>query len=167
MKILYKAFFTRTASLTLLIAGALSACGKIGVHSPSPFFEYDDGHDEKALSLAIDDLGAKYDLPSRLFIAQYYLSRYMRTGDASNAKSLKKYCQGVGSLKDLSRSNKVYDELMWFGKYLDAAAFLYVDKNPSAAKALLDSYCPMSDFDKKCRAMPATLSILMEMQKHA
>lgn len=149
MKILYKVFFTRTASLTLLIVGALSACGKIGEHPPSPFFEYDDGHDEKALSLAIDDLDTKYDLPSRLFIAQYYLSRYMRTGDASNAANLKKYYRGVGSLEDLSRSNKVYDELMWLGKYLDAAILLYVDKKPDAAKTLLDSYCPMSDFNKK------------------
>ena len=138
-----------SASVVLLVASALSACEKVGGHPPSPLFEYDDGHDEIALNLAIDELDTKYDLPGRLFIAQYYLSRYMRSGDVSDAKNLKKYYQGVSSLKGLSRSNKIYDELMWLGKYLDAAILLYVDKEPDAAKALLDSYCPMSDFSKK------------------
>lgn len=136
-------------SAVIMLATLMSGCNKSGYLDDDPLLEYDDGNDERALSLAIDDLGTKYDLPSRLFIAQYYLSRYMRTADASDAENLKKHYRGVGSLEDLSRSNKVYDELMWLGKYLDAAILLYVDKKPDAAKALLDSYCPMSDFSKK------------------
>lgn len=144
-----KSYIASATGVMILLAVLMGGCKKNGHFDDDPLVEYDRGNDQRALSLAVDDLGTKYDLPSRLFIAQYYLSRYMRTGDASDAENLKKYYRGVGSLEDRSRSNKVYDELMWLGKYLDAAILLYVDKKPSASKALLDSYCPMSDFHKK------------------
>jgi hypothetical protein len=102
---------------------------------------------------AKNDLGTKTDLADRLFIVQYDLARYLETGEHRYADEIDQYYRGVGSLdKTLSRDYiKVYDELMQLARYYDAAILLHVKKDQKAALALLDSYCPMADYEKKVR----------------
>lgn len=136
-------------SIAFCAAGFLVACEKSGNDSPFPIIEYNQGQDEKARTSAISYLNTEGDLPARLFIAQIYLSRYMRDGNKLNVEEIKKYYRGIDSVKDLSRSNKSYGQLVWLAKYLDAAILFYGDKQHEKAKKLLDSYCPFENFDEK------------------
>lgn len=148
-KTLKNYFAVLATSLALCATGFLVACERMPEESPSAIFEYNDGNDEKAITSAVSYLNTEGDLPARLFIAQFYLSRYMRDGNQSNVEEIKKYYRGIDSVKDLSKSNKIYNQLVWLGKYLDAAILFYGDKQHDKAKKLLDSYCPSTNFDEK------------------
>lgn len=145
-KICYSALAT---SIAFCAASFLGGCEKSRNDSPFPIIEYNQGQDEKARTSAISYLNTEGDLPARLFIAQFYLSRYMRDGNKLNIKEIKEYYRGIDSVKDLSRSNKLYSQLVWLGKYLDAAILFYGDKQHEQAKKLLDSYCPFANLDEK------------------
>lgn len=129
---------------------ALSACAEMSMEE-SPSSLYDHGEDEQALASAKKWLDTKYDLSVRLFIVQYELARYLETGDPSHADEIAKYYGGASTLKDPSRWHQAYDELIWLAKYFDAAILLHVKQDKKAALALLDSYCPMPEYEKKVR----------------
>lgn len=128
----------------------LSSCARMTADE-DPQGLYDVGRDAAAVASAGHWLDTKYDLPVRLFLVQYNLARYVETNDAGYVHQIDRLYQGSSSLKPYSRSNQVYEQLMWLAKYLDGAILALARHNPSKARELFDSYCPQENHVLKMR----------------
>lgn len=137
-------FLGNRFAYALLTIASLASCA---TEKDSPTYWYDEHNDRKALDMAKDELGTKYDILGRMLIVQANLSSYIDTHDPVYAQELEKYYDGYDSIdKELSRDVATYNGKLKLAKYYDASILLFVKNNSDAARKLLDSYCPPANF---------------------
>ncbi|GAA5079315.1 hypothetical protein [Lysobacter panacisoli] len=138
-----------TLIATSLFVFLLASCEPNWDEDPETL--YDRREDALALKYAEEGLGGKHDFFSRMFLVQYHLARYLERSDKYHADRISAIYRGVDSLDRLPKEHPILGDMLWMAKYFDAAILLFVKKDRQAALKLLDSYCPMTDYEMKVR----------------